>query len=98
MSGAARMDRTVPAHFLIALEPFEGVDPKTAWQMSSYLDESLMRAGAPAEPSKRILLQIDHADKDFLKNGMKITVKAYKIAGDEGGTWTYFTEIKILQR
>jgi hypothetical protein len=36
-------------------------------------------------------------DKEFLKKGMRITVRGYKIAGDEGGTWTYYTEIKILR-
>jgi len=96
MSGTLGIDRVVHAHFVVALEQYEGVDPKTARRMTGYLDPSAPRELDSSEAPKRILLQLNHEDRDFLKRGMRITVTGYKIAGDEGGTWTSFTEIKIL--
>jgi hypothetical protein len=33
-----------------------------------------------------------------MKKGLRIKVRGYKVAGDEGGTWTSFTGIEILPR
>ena len=97
MSGTLGIDRVIRARFMVMLERIEGVDAKTARRMTSYLDPSVMQEPEPPQGQERILLQLNHADKDFLKKGMRITVKGYKIAGDEGGTWTDYEEIKILQ-
>jgi hypothetical protein len=97
MSGTLGVDRVKRAHFLVTLEQVEGVDAKTARKMTGYLDSSVVREEEAVQGPLRILLQLNHEDKEFLKKGMRITVRGYKIAGDEGGTWTYYTEIKILR-
>jgi hypothetical protein len=94
MSGTLGIDRVKRAHFVVALEQYEGVDAKTARQMTGYLDASAPREPDSTQAPQRILMQLDHEDKEFLKKGMRITVKGYKIAGDEGGTWTSYEEIR----
>jgi hypothetical protein len=96
MSGSAGRDRTMPAHFLVTLRDFEGVDPQTAVAMTRYLDWSAFKdEGKDVRPSF-ILLKINHNDKNYLRKGMKIKVSGYTVRGDEGGTWTYFTRIDII--
>lgn len=96
MSGSAGRDRTIPAHFLVTLEDFEGVDRQTAMTMTRYLDWT---AGKDQEKGCRpssVLLKINHTDKSYLKKGMRIKVSGYTVRGDEGETWTYFTRIDII--
>jgi hypothetical protein len=96
MSGSAGRDRTIPAHFLITLRDFEGVDPQTAVAMTRYLDWSAFKDGGKDFRPPFILLKINHTDQYYLKKGMKIKVSGYTVRGDEGGTWTYFTRIDII--
>jgi hypothetical protein len=42
-----------------------------------------------------IILKLDHKDKSYLKKGMKIRVKGYKVRGDEGGTWTSNSGVSV---
>jgi hypothetical protein len=98
LSGSAGRDRVVSPHFLIRLVDYEGVSSEVAITMTRYLDRSAYGdQNLKARPSF-ILLKIDYGDRDYLKKGMRITVTGYKVAGDEGGTWTTFTGIEILQR
>jgi hypothetical protein len=98
LSGSAGRDRVISPHFLIRLVDYEGVSSEAAITMTRYLDWSAYGdQNLKARPSF-ILLKIDYGDRDYLKKGMRITVNGYKVAGDEGGTWTTFTGIEILQR
>lgn len=96
MSGSAGRDRTIPAHFLITLKNFEGVDHQTAVAMTRYLDWSAFKDQGRDVRPPFILLKINHTDQNYLRKGMKIKVSGYTVRGDEGGTWTYFTRIDII--
>jgi hypothetical protein len=98
MSGSAGMDRTVEAHFLVTLTDFEGVDSKTATAMTRYLDRSAMRDHRGEQKPSFILLKINHNDKDYLRKGMNIKVSGYTVRGDEGGTWSYYRKVDILNQ
>jgi hypothetical protein len=98
MSGSAGRDRVVSPHFLIRLVDFEGVSPEAAVTMTRYLDGSAYQNQDLKDRPSFILLKIDYNDQDYLKKGLRIKVRGYKVAGDEGGTWTSFAGIEILQR
>jgi hypothetical protein len=96
MSGSAGHDRVFPAHFLIKLVEYTGVDAARAWQMTRLIDwYALGNRSEDAQPPF-ILLQINHRDREYLKPGMTIRVTGYAISGDEGGTWTSHDLIDIL--
>jgi hypothetical protein len=44
-----------------------------------------------------ILLKINHSEKSYLKKGMTIKVVGYTVRGEEGGKWTNFKTIEILE-
>jgi hypothetical protein len=98
MSGSAGRDRVVSPHFLIRLVDFEGVSPEAAVTMTRYLDGSAYQNQDLKDRPPFILLKIDYSDQNYLKKGLRIKVGGYKVAGDEGGTWTSFTGIEILPR
>ena len=98
MSGSAGIDRTVPAHFLVTLRDFEGVDSKTALVMTRYLDPSVFKDEGKDIIPPFIILKINQSDKNYLKQGMLIKVRGYTVRGDEGGTWTHYTKIDILKQ
>jgi len=96
MSGSAGHDRVFPAHFIVRLARYSGVDSATAWQMTRLVDWHALD-GFPADAAPPfIVLQIDHPDQGFLRAGMKIRATGYAIRGDEGGTWTSHDRITIL--
>ena len=97
MSGSAGKDRTFPAHFLVTLEDFEGVDRQTAATMTRYIDWSALKDQEKGCRPSFVLLKINHNDKNYLKKGMRIKVSGYTVRGDEGGTWTYFTGIDVMK-
>ena len=97
MSGSAGKDRTFPAHFLVTLEDFEGVDRQTAAAMTRYIDWSALKDQEKGCRPSFVLLKINHNDKNYLKKGMRIKVSGYTVRGDEGGTWTYFTGIDVMK-
>lgn len=98
LSGSLGRDRKDPAHFLITLIHYRGVEATTAWAMSRYLQQDLPvspeHSGAPAF----ILLKIYQKDSRLLKAGMYIRLRGYLIRGDEGGTWTSYQSLEILDR
>jgi hypothetical protein len=98
MSGSTGRDRVMPAHFLIKLIDFEKVDSKTAITMTRYLVWSALPDEEENQRPSFILLKIDHKDKSYLEKGMKIRVSGYTVRGDEGGTWTSYNNIDILDR
>jgi len=95
MSGSAGRDRTIPAHFIVRLEDFDGVDRQTAMTMTRYLDRTVRNDQEKDCRPLFVLLKINHTDKNYLKKGMRIKVSGYTIRGDEGGTWTHFLRIDI---
>ncbi len=96
MAGSAGMDRTIPAHFMVSLKDFKGLDADTVEKMKTFYQWSI-----PASPNSPgmpeiVVLRIANPDKTFLKAGMRIKVIGYRIAGDEGGDYPSFKELKIL--
>lgn len=96
MSGSAGHDRTVAAHFLVTLKNYDGISSATAKRISFYVRPAA--AGAMSTDQPTVQLQLNHEDREYLKSGMRIRVKGYQIAGDEGGTWTRFSAIEILSQ
>ncbi len=96
MSGSAGHDRLNPAHFLVTLSNYEGVTPENAVMMTRYLNLNALKGYEPQNRPSFILLKINHSDKNALKKGLKIRVTGYEVRGDEGGTWTSYKSVEIL--
>ena len=96
MTGSAGMDRTIPAHFMVSLKDYKGLDADTVEKMKTFYQWSI--PAFPTSPSmpEIVVLRIAHPDKTFLKAGMRIRVIGYRIAGDEGGDYPSYKELKIL--
>jgi hypothetical protein len=89
-SGSAGHDRVVAAHFLVTLRNYDGVSTSTARRMSHSLG-----AQPKADDDSTIRLKLNHDRPGYLREGMKIRVRGYSVAGDEGGTWTSYEAIRI---
>lgn len=98
MSGSAGIDRIMPAHFLVTLRGFEGVDSQTAVRMTRYLNWAAFKDEGKDFVPPFIILKINHNDEQYLKKGMRIKVSGYTVRGDEGGTWTYYKKVDILNQ
>ncbi len=96
MSGSAGHDRLRPAHFLVHLTDYDGVTIETAVTMTRYIDQAALKSKGPKDRPSFILLKINHNDQNYLKQGLKIRVVGYTVRGDEGGTWTSYKAIEIL--
>jgi hypothetical protein len=96
MSGSAGHDRINAAHFLVTLLNYEGVTTETAVLMTRYLNWTALKGYEPLNSPSFILLKINHSDKNALKKGLKIRVMGYEVRGDEGGTWTSYKSVEIL--
>jgi hypothetical protein len=96
MSGSLGHDRINPSHFLVTLIDYEGVTSETAVTMTRYINWTALKGYEPLKRPSFILLKINHTDKNFLKKGLKIRVVGYTVRGDEGGTWTSYTRVEIL--
>ena len=92
MSGSLGHDRVVPSHFLVTLGRYDGVSTDTAHQMTGYLD-----GRSDKRDDSTILLKLNHDHRDYLKKGMNIEVRGYRVTGDEGGTWTTYKAIRIVE-
>jgi hypothetical protein len=95
MSGSAGHDRIRLAHFLVTLTDYDGVNAETARTMTRYLDWTALKGEKQRDKPSFILLKINHNDKAYLRQGMKIRVIGYEVRGDEGGTWTYYDKVEI---
>lgn len=94
MSGSAGKDRKFPAHYIVKLADYNGVNPQKALEILRYVDHSRFIIDNTAD---FVALMINHNNKRYLKNGMTILVKGYEVRGDEGGTWVYYTSLDILK-
>lgn len=96
MSGSLGRDRVFPAHFLVRLKDYEGVDAVKARAMNAFLGqaEEQPKQQPPRKPAV-LLLQLDSENQKLLRPGMKIKVRAYAIRGDEGGTWTKYEKLEV---
>jgi hypothetical protein len=93
MSGSAGHDRIRPAHFLLTLTDYDGVNAETALRMTRYLDWKAFSGREQKGKSSFILLKINHNDKNYLRKGMKIRVTGYTVRGNEVGTCTYYAGV-----
>lgn len=94
MSGSAGKDRKFPAHYIVQLTDYKGVDPQKAREISMYVDYS---NSIKNDTSAVVTLMINHNNKRYLKKGMTILISGYNVRGDEGGIWTYYTSLNILK-
>lgn len=85
MSGSAGKDRTFPARYVIRLADLHLRGPVQG-DMSKF------------ERTGGATVMLNHqADDQFLKKGMRIVVFNYRESGDEGGTWTSFDRLEVVQ-
>lgn len=98
MSGSAGVDRIIPAYFLVTLTDHDGVNTETAIMMTRYLDWAALKGEEHKDKLSFILLKINCSDKNYLRKGMKIRVIGYAVRGDEGGTWTSYKTLEILDQ
>ena len=83
MSGSAGVDRTVPAHYKVSL-----IDTKVTSQGNDYVP---FTSGSP------INIKLNHLkDNKFLMKYMQVRIIDFRMGGDEGGIWTSFKKIEIL--
>lgn len=95
-SGSAGKDRIMPAHYIIKLINYEGINYEDAIKITRYIKGNTFNEHENKKPSF-VILKINHREKNYLKKGMKIKVTGYTVRGDEGGTYTYYENIKILE-
>jgi hypothetical protein len=85
MSGSAGKDRTFPARYVIRLADLHMRGP-----VQGDISKFERTGGAT--------VMLNHqADDQFLKKGMRIVVFNYRESGDEGGTWTSFDRLDVVQ-
>jgi hypothetical protein len=85
MSGSAGKDRTFPARYVIRLADLHMREP-----VQGDISKFERTGGAT--------VMLNHqADDQFLKKGMRIVVFNYRESGDEGGTWTSFDRLDVVQ-
>jgi len=97
MSGSTGRDRTFSAHFLVKLNDYKGIDSNNAIQITRNVDPSALKNKSADYIPDFVTLMINHNGKRYLKKGMTILVKGYTVRGDEGGTWSDYTEVDILK-
>lgn len=95
MSGSAGQDRIMPAHYIIKLINYEGIGSEDALRITRYIKWDAFNDNENKKPTF-IILKLNHKNKYYLKKGMKIKVYGYTVRGDEGGTYTYYEKIEIL--
>jgi hypothetical protein len=96
MTGSAGVDRKIPARFMVSLINYTGLDADTVEKMKIFYQWSIPKhTDRPGMP-ELIVLRLTHTDRTFLKSGMKIRVKGYRIAGDEGGDYPSYNKLQIL--
>ncbi|HBD09521.1 MAG TPA: hypothetical protein DCZ69_14800 [Syntrophobacteraceae bacterium] len=84
MSGSAGKDRTFPARYVIRLTDL-------------VLREPIQGNAAKFESTGGATIMLNHkVDDGFLKKGMRIIVFHYREQGDEGGTWTSFDRLEVV--
>jgi hypothetical protein len=97
MSGSAGHDRIFPAHFLVVLKDYDGISSGTAKRISYYVEGraavASRKGGGPT-----VTLRLNHENRDWLRPGMRIRLRGYQVRGDEGGTWTAFHDLEILEK
>lgn len=96
VTGTAGHDRAIPARFRVSLGNYSGIDSDTFEIMKSFYKWSVPDHHNSAEMPKFIVVQLYHPDKTFLKKGMRIRVKGYRLWGDEGGDYPAYIEFQIL--
>lgn len=95
MSGSLGGDRTFKASYDVTL-----IDCVVNYSEKDLTPEELSMYQPVATGSiNKMHLTLEHEkDDDFLKPGMKIKVEGYDKSGDEGGVWTRFRKIEILNQ
>jgi len=96
ITGSAGFDRTIPAHFLVSVGDYTGLDADTLDCMKSLYKWSIPDQKEQSEMPLVLVLWLPHPDKTFLKKGMRIRVQGYTIRGDEGGDIGSYKNLDIL--
>ena len=96
MTGTAGHDRVFPAHFLVSLTAYSGIDAGTIREMKYVFPWSISAEQDSRGMPEFIILHLSHNDKAFMKEGMRIRVRGYVLWGDEGGAYPSYEEIQVL--
>jgi hypothetical protein len=96
MTGTAGHDRVFPAHFLISVTKYSGIDEETLETMKFIFPRFVSPKQDNRGKPEFIVLYLNCEDKTFLKEGMRIKVKEYVLWGDEGGDYPSYKEVQVL--
>ena len=89
LSGSLGRDRTSPARYIAVLTD-------TFFERGKATDASCY---IPYKNGDEITVLINHEEDDgFLKQGMRIKIYDYTAGGDEGGTWTSFRRVDLIEQ
>lgn len=92
-TGTLGMDRTIPAYYKITL-----TDTVIKYKETNS-DEGYIPISYGHKSGDIVTVTINHeSDDGFLKEGMRIKIYDYQVAGDEGGSWTFFEKIEIIKK
>jgi hypothetical protein len=94
-SGSLGHDRRFPAHFVVKLVDYSGVPARDAIRITRYVRYDAYGDRKPSGMPRFIILKLDSDNRSHLRKGMKIRVSGYTVRGDEGGTWTRNSGIKV---
>ena len=90
-SGSLGRDREFPAHARVEIEPYRGIDGRTAARINALL--GFAQAGASG--NRRLLLLLPTDDPALLDGRTSLCVVGFRISGDEGGTWTSYARLVL---
>jgi hypothetical protein len=97
MSGSAGRKREWPARFVAVLGNVQGLDEAQIAHINALLSSSSDSAGVNVTPDG-LLLVLPIEDPDLLKRGVGICVTGFVVRGDEGGTWTKYDKLELVDR
>lgn len=96
-TGSLGRDRTFPAHFVVVLGDYRGVDSDQARRLNGLVGAGWQNPILPAAKPRRLTVWINSDDPGWLRPGMAIRIAGYRITGDEGGTWTRHGGVEIRE-
>lgn len=97
-SGSLGRKRTFPSHLAVTLKDYKGPAAVDARQLNFLVGARQLNSSNTAAAPTRLMVWINTGDRDLLRTGMRIRLRAYTVTGDEGGTWAHHGEPEILSK
>ena len=91
-SGSLGRTRTFPARFALVLRNPSGLDAAAMKRLNGLLKATAAPLGAG---DGELLLLVNSDVPGLLDTARRICVTAYRVRGDEGGTWAYHDRIEV---